>query len=316
VHSEAKISTREALLILRHLFDFLNWFAICYSTGIFVESSFDENIIPQGATDDKRAQELQSLVKSLQEQDAKNNKAQSELLEQHEQLKSDYDKLLQQIQVQKSDKKRLAEKYVQDPNEAATREMYIDLMLREAGWDPKGENVEEYEVSGMPNREGKGWVDYVLWGDDGKPVGLIEAKRTTASPKKGKTQAKLYADCLENQFGQRPIIFYSNGFETWLWDDMQYPPREVYGFYTRGQLQTLINRRNMKDSIQSPKINKEIAGGHGRIYQEEAIKRVCEQYQEGYRKALLVMATGSGKTRVSAAIVDILTKSNWAKRIL
>ncbi|MCA9391932.1 DEAD/DEAH box helicase family protein, partial [candidate division WWE3 bacterium] len=206
--------------------------------------------------------------------------------------------------------------YTADPNEAETREMFIDLMLREAGWDPKGENVEEYEVEGMPNNEGKGWVDYVLWGDDGKPVGLVEAKRTTESPKKGKHQAKLYADCLEEKFGQRPIIYYSNGFETWLWDDMRYPARSVYGFYTKDQLQLEINRRNSLESIAQPTINKEIAAGQGRVFQEEAIKRVCEHYEAGHRKSLLVMATGSGKTRVSAAIVDILTKANWAKRVL
>ncbi len=316
IHSESKISKYESLKVLRNLFDFLNWFVICYSTGVFVQSKFDEELIPEGEEHDKKSKELRELVEKLQKQDSEKEEEQLKLLEENNRLKSELDKLMQQIQVEKSTKKEKAKEYAKDPSEAETRAMYIDLMLREAGWNPKGENVEEYEVSGMPNPQGKGWVDYVLWGDDGKPLGLVEAKRTTVSPKKGKHQAKLYADCLEREFGQRPIIFYSNGFETWLWDDTRYPSRSVYGFYTKDQLQLLINRRKNLESIQKPTINKAIAGGEGRTYQEEAIKRVCENLETGHRKSLLVMATGAGKTRVSGAIVDVLTKANWAKRVL
>ena len=112
-----------------------------------------------------------------------------------------------------------------DYDEAATRDAFIDLLLNEAGWPLDKPQDREFPVSGMPNNTGDGFVDYVLWGDDGKPLGLVEAKRTRRDARVGQQQAKLYADCLEKQFGQRPVIFYTNGYEHWLWDDTRYPPR-------------------------------------------------------------------------------------------
>ncbi len=105
----------------------------------------------------------------------------------------------------------------------------------------------------MPNQQNTGYVDYVLWGDDGKPLGLIEAKRTTKSPLAGKQQAKLYADCVEEEYGRRPVIFYSNGYQTWIWDDQMYPPREVQGFYTKDELELLIQRRTSRKSLAQPR---------------------------------------------------------------
>ena len=134
-----------------------------------------------------------------------------------------------------------------DYNEAATRELLIDVMLRESGWDPKGRNVAEYEVKGMPNKTGVGFVDYVLWDDNGKPIGLVEAKRTTRNVNEGQQQAKLYADCLEDKYGIRPIIFLSNGYKIWLWDDQVYPPRPIQGFYTKESLQKLFSRSKIKN---------------------------------------------------------------------
>ena len=127
-----------------------------------------------------------------------------------------------------------------DYGEAATRDNFIDLLLREAGWNPNAPNVAEFEVTGMPYGTGKGFVDYVLWGDDAKPLALVEAKATRHSALKGQQQAKLYADCLEAMTGQRPIIFCSNGYEHWIWDDASYPPREVQGFYKKDELELLI----------------------------------------------------------------------------
>jgi type I restriction enzyme R subunit len=125
-------------------------------------------------------------------------------------------------------------------SEAETRRRYIDLSLKECGWDNLQQGYHlEHEVTGMPtstNKSGIGYVDYVLWGDDGLPLAVVEAKRTLADPHKGKHQAELYADCLEQIHGQRPVIFYSNGFETYLWDDQFYPEREVQGFYTKDEL--------------------------------------------------------------------------------
>ena len=162
----------------------------------------------------------------------------------------------------------------------------------------------------------------VLWDDNGLPLGLIEAKRTSVDPAKGRHQASLYADCLEQMHGQRPVIFYSNGYETYLWDDRFYSaPRRVYGFYTKDELQYVIQRRTTRKDLRNAKVNTAISG---RPYQIEAINRTAETWVTdgkaglagARREALLVMATGSGKTRTAAAIVDVLFKSNWIKRVL
>ena len=211
-------------------------------------------------------------------------------------------------------------------SEAETRKRYIDIALKECGWDNLREGHElEYEVTGMPrstNPSGLGYVDYVLWGDNGLPLAVVEAKKTMADPRKGKHQAELYADCLEAKHGQRPIIFYSNGYETYLWDDQFYPERDVQGFFTKNELQLLIQRRGSRTDLRAFKVNEDIAG---RPYQLEAIKCVAENYvatnpagelRGRARQSLLVMATGSGKTRTAAVIVDMLAKCNWAKRVL
>ena len=197
--------------------------------------------------------------------------------------------------------------------EAETRTDLIDMYLREAGWDPKAPNVEEYEEVGMPNKPGKGYVDYVLWGDDSLTLGLVEAKRTSVDPKKGKQQAKLYADCLEQMHGQRPVIFYSNGYQTGIWDDLNYPPRPVQGFYTKFELELLIQRREMLKPFQTIPTNMSIVD---RAYQEEAIRTVTDHLEKKYRKSLLVMATGTGKTRVVIALVDVLMRANRVKHVL
>ncbi len=188
-----------------------------------------------------------------------------------------------------------------------TRDFFIDLLLKEAGWTlPTPGHDTEFPVKGMPNKGGEGFVDYVLWGDDGKPLGLVEAKRTRRSPKEGQQQAKLYADCLEAKFDQRPVIFYSNGYEHWMWDDLQYPPRPVQGFYTKDELQLLVQRRQTRKPLATVAINKDIVE---RYYQERAIKRICEDFaQKKQRKALLVMATGAGKTRTVIALCDLLMR--------
>lgn len=166
----------------------------------------------------------------------------------------------------------------------------------------------------MPNEKGIGYVDYVLWGDDGKPLALVEAKRTTRDPRVGQQQAKLYADCLENQFGQRPVIFYSNGYETWIWDDSSYPPRQVQGFYKKPELELLIQRRSSRRPLATAEINSAIVE---RYYQTRAIRRIGEAFeQDNDRKALVVMATGAGKTRTVIALSDLLMRCNWVKRVL
>ena len=174
----------------------------------------------------------------------------------------------------------------------------------------------------MPNAEGTGYVDYVLWGADGLPLAVVEAKRTTKSPQVGQQQAKLYADCLETEFGRRPVVFYSNGYEHWLWDDAAfgaagtgagYPPREVQGFHTRDELELMVQRRQTRLPLAGAPVDTAIVE---RFYQTRAVKAVGSAFDARQREALLVMATGSGKTRTVIALVDQLMKTNWAKRVL
>src|SRR5690625_4733478 len=165
----------------------------------------------------------------------------------------------------------------------------------------------------MSNSKGIGYVDYVLFGDNGKPLALIEAKRTSVDVNQGKQQAKLYADCLESMHGQRPIIFLTNGFESRIWDDIEYPDRNVSGIYSKPDLVKLIERRQLKTPLENIMIKDDITN---RVYQKEAIIKVCEAFSAKQRNALLVMATGSGKTRVSISIVDVLVRNNWVKNVL
>lgn len=207
-----------------------------------------------------------------------------------------------------------------DISEAETRKMFIDLMLREAGWDvlsTEGAILPlkaciEVELQGMPNMHEVGYADYVLFGGNGKPLAVIEAKRTSVSPIKGKHQAELYADCLESKYGVRPVIYYTNGFETRIIDGLGYPPRRLYGFHSANDLELMIQKRGRKD-ITDFTVKDSITDRH---YQKMAIKAVCEHYNKKHRKALLVMATGTGKTRVAISLVDVLMRNGWVKNVL
>ena len=200
-----------------------------------------------------------------------------------------------------------------DPTEHETRKQYIDAMLRDAGWRLGADWLEEVELQGMPNQAQVGFADYVLYGDNGKPLAVIEAKRTSVDPAKGRQQAKLYADLLEKQYGRRPVVFLTNGFETYLQDN-QYPERQVAALYSKRDLEKLFNLRRMRQPLTDIQVDKNIAG---RYYQEGAIKAVCHTFDaKNRRKALLVMATGSGKTRTAVALCKVLLERGWVKNIL
>lgn len=208
-----------------------------------------------------------------------------------------------------------------DLNEAQTRRRLIDTELHSRNWDIdllNGENTEEVtfeeEVDGQPTATGIGYCDYVLWDDNGKPLAVIEAKRTRENAEKGRQQAKLYADSLEKKYSQRPVIFYTNGHDIYIWDDAQKTaPRKLYGFYSKESLQYLVAQRAKRKDLNSTRIDTEIAG---RLYQVESITRVCERFTQGHRKALIVQATGTGKTRVSIALTKRMIEASWAKRVL
>ena len=205
-----------------------------------------------------------------------------------------------------------------DYHEAATRDLFIDLLLKEAGWPLTEARDREFEVRGMPNtqgeRTGRGFVDYVLWGTDGKPLAIVEAKRSRRSTHEGEQQARLYADCLEQKFGQRPVLYGSNGYEHWLWDDATSPPRAVQGFHTQDELALMVQRRSSRKALATLPIAQHIVERH---YQQRAIRRIGETFErDQHRKALVVMATGAGKTRTVIALVDLLMRANWCKRVL
>ena len=201
-----------------------------------------------------------------------------------------------------------------DANEAATRDTYIDLLLAEAGWLLANVQDREFPIEGMPNGAGVGYADYVLWGDDGLPLAVVEAKRTKRSPAEGQQQAKLYADGLEARYGQRPVIFLTNGYEHWIWDDAAYPKREIEGFLKKDELALMIERRRSRRPLVDAEIDSKIVS---RPYQHRAIRKAAQSFErDKQRKALLVMATGSGKTRTVIALIDLLMKANWAKRVL
>lgn len=317
-----RISSDEALAAVQHLHDFGGYVVRAYTSDGW-PPSFQEDWVPKEDRSKEALREVGDLRAALekalaeqarlQEQLVNNNEAQAALAERQEAHK-----------VQKEATRHLP--LPQAPiSEAKTRALYIDLALKDAGWKLDDPEVIEYPLDNMPtslNPSGKGKADYVLWGENGLPLAVVEAKRTSKDARAGQQQAVVYANCLEEKYGQRPVIFYTNGFTTWLWDDQFYPPRQVHGFYERDELQLLIDRRKSRQDIRQLEPKAEIAG---RYYQREALQRVGEALVTtasngallgNRRNALLVMATGTGKTRTAIALVDMLMRANWAKRVL
>ena len=300
VHSNKKVTRKEAVLCLKYLFDFMDWIAYYYDSN-YVETKFDEGKLPGESSANLKKEEREELENKLVEKDEKIEK----ILKENEELR-------EKLTKQRTSKKTAYNFKVSDISEFETRKQFIDLDLKIAGWDST--NIrEEVEVKGMPNTQEIGHVDYVLYGENGKPLAVVEAKRTSKDSKIGQQQAKLYADCLEKEYAQRPIIYYTNGKEIYMWDDLSYPERKVSGFYTQDELQLLIKRRDSKENLEHIYIANDIAN---RPYQLEAVKKVCESFEQRHRRALVVMATGTGKTRTAISLVDVLTSKNWVQNVL
>lgn len=332
VHKPQAVKLTTALTVIEELFHTCYWLARTYGPPAErsqLPQQFDQSQLPP-SMDALKKQTTAQLKQLIDHHKAQDKAVRTEL----EAARDKNDALQQQLsQLQAQlEANRLVNAQVTDfhnYNEAQTREYLIDQYLREAGWrvppaKTKKEKAEaalrrtgvalEVEVTGMRNDKEVGYVDYVLWGDDGRPLALVEAKRTSKDSAIGKRQAELYADCLEAVHGQRPVIFYTNGHQIYLWDDgFRYPPRLVSGFYTKDELQRLIQRRTTAVRLDQMTVTKEIVD---RDYQEAAIRHLAEQLTDRRRKGLLVMATGTGKTRTAIAIVDLLMRANWAKRVL
>jgi len=311
VHGHRAIPLDDAMVAVRELFHVMYWLARTYGRAARPAPglAFDAAALPKATlARGQTAEQLQQLEAGLRERDEKL----AALLADKTTLDEELKRLRAEVAVAKQ--AAAAQPDTHDYSEAETRDYFIDLLLKEAGWPLDQPLDREFEVAGMPNSQGKGFVDYVLWGDDGKPLGLVEAKRTRRDARVGQQQAKLYADCLERQFGQRPLIFYSNGYEHWLWDDTRYPPRAVQGFYKKTELELAIQRRSMRKPLAAGEINPAIAE---RYYQTRGIRRIAEAFERDHdRKALVVMATGAGKTRTVIALCDLLMRCNWVKRVL
>ena len=300
VHSNKKVTRKEAVLCLKYLFDFMDWIAYYYDSN-YIETKFDEGKLPGESSANLKKEEREELENKLVEKDEKIEK----ILKENEELR-------EKLTKQRTSKKTAYNFKVSDISEFETRKQFIDLDLKIAGWDSTNTR-EEVEVKGMPNIQEKGYIDYVLYGENGKPLAVVEAKRTSKDAKIGQQQAKLYADCLEKEYAQRPIIYYTNGKEIYMWDDLSYPERKVSGFYTQDELQLLIKRRDSKGNLEHIFIANDIAN---RPYQLEAVKKVCESFEQKHRRALIVMATGTGKTRTAISLVDVLTSKNWVQNVL
>lgn len=292
-HKNKKVTFAQAELCLENLFVFLDFVAYCYSLTDDdpTERNFDRKLL--------RAQPV-PVAPKIQDVDLE------KLIAENKALK---DELTARRAAQQ-------QTYVPKPLEQSeynTRKLYIDAMLREAGWIENKNWVNEVELPGMPNKSEVGFADYVLYDDSHKPLAVIEAKKTCVDVSKGRQQAKLYADLLEEQYGRRPVVFLTNGFETRIVDNA-YPERRVATIYSKRDLEKLFNLRRMRTSLKTVHINKNIAG---RYYQEAAVKAVCSSFDEkNRRKALLVMATGSGKTRTVISLCDVLLQHGWVKNIL
>ncbi len=246
VHNHRPVQLADAQTALRELFHVGYWLARTYAKGAKPASGliFLVHAIPVNTTVAKQTiDQLGKLETQLRERDDKL----SALLADKTALDDELSRLCAEIA--EARKANTAQADTHDYSEEETRDYFIDLLLKEANWPLDQKRDREFEVEGMPNKQGKGKVDYVLWGDDGLPLAVIEAKRTRRDPRVGQQQAKLYADCLEKQFGRRPIIFYSNGYEHWMWDDAGYPPRSVQGFYKKGELELLIQRRTSQKPL-------------------------------------------------------------------
>lgn len=304
VHTERSVQSSDALASLKGLFEFVQWIDYCYGSD-YQERVFDESLIPTEkiAVDTRKIKEQETLL------DEKEAEIEA-LRKQIEQMSAQYTAEKEKHQQERSFQP-------EDLSEFQTRKIYIDVDLKFMGWKFDGTDAdvqEEYPVQGMAGVVGQmGYCDYVLFGKDGLPLAVIEAKRTSKDPNIGRKQAILYADCLERKFGRRPMMFTTNGFETYYWDDQSGPQRKVSGVFSKEDLQKLMNRRAERQDLMSIPIDDKITD---RYYQKEAIRAVCDQIEQGFRKHLLVMATGTGKTRTASSLTDALSRGKWITNIL
>ena len=304
VHTGKTVPPAFAVQSLKSLFEFIQWVDYSYGSDYQVRT-FDAQRIPKThvSLDMQKIRAQESL---LGEKDAEIERLRQQLAE-----------LADKYTGAKERNRQSRTITMEDLSEFSTRKIYIDAMLLGMDWElegPDSDVSQEYEVEGMAGVPGqKGYADYVLWGRDGKPLAVVEAKKACKDPNTGRTQAKLYADCLELRFGQRPVMFTTNGFDTFFWDDKGGPQRKVSRIFSKTDLERIIERRTSRLPLESITISNAITD---RYYQQAAIRSVCEEISRGVRKHLLVMATGTGKTRTAASLVDVLSRGHHITNVL
>jgi type I restriction enzyme R subunit len=320
-HHEAP-SAQVALQALREAFDIAQWLHLRIDNGKRADCpAYKEPTVPVAVDAAALQKEKKEALEKLAQQEAQLQKLLADLEEERrkreaaEQFVAHTNEELAALRAEGQNAANILQL-----SEEATRHRLIDQELLEAGWDvgPNGKSTEqvrqEVKLSTMPTESGEGYADYALYGDDGKPLAVAEAKKTAKDARLGAEQARIYATCLEKETGQRPLVFYTNGIDIYVWDDAQgYTPRKVYGFYSKDSLEYLLHQRKNKKPLATVAPNLDIVE---RMYQLEAIKRVCERFEQKFRRALLVQATGTGKTRVAVSLCELLMRAGWAKRIL
>lgn len=314
------VSEESAQWLLKEAFDIARWLLITYANGD--QNNISDYQQPKPAKSEKAdyKRERKALLEQYAKQEARMQAMLAELEAEREkaaQLKRTAQEL-EQLKHQATSKGQKAALDLHF-NEASTRKYLIDLQLTQVGWylEDREQVTLEEKVLHQPTTSGEGFADYVLWDDNGKPLAVIEAKKTAVDAETGRHQAKYYADGLEQMHGQRPIIFYTNGHDIWLWDDhpaQNYPPRRLYGFYSKSSLQYQIRQRTERRPFNTVSPKPDILTD--RLYQHEALKRITERFETKQRKALAVQATGTGKTRLSIALSDVCMKAGWVKRVL
>ena len=304
VHTEKQVAKSDAMLSLSALFEFIQWIDYCYGAN-YEERKFSEPLVPSEkiVVDEKSIKEQQSIFAQKDEEIAK--------------LRAQIAAQSPQFMELKATEMPQRSFTPDDLSEFATRKKYTEVDFKLLGWIFEGEKkdcVEEYPVEDMAGVDGQqGFVDYVLLGKDGRPLAVVEAKRTSKDPNIGRQQCKLYADAIERKCKRRPLMFCTNGFETYFWDDQSYPQRLVSGLFSKSDLEKLINRREERHELSRIAIDDRITD---RYYQKEAIRAVCDNIATGHRKSLLVMATGTGKTRTASSLADVLSRGGYITNIL
>ena len=302
-HTNDKITYEQALVSLKFLYAFVDWIVYVYGSS-YTQRKFNTDLIPKKAVNPEQMVPRKDMA-ALEARLKETEKQLEDLIKENEENR---EKGTAQRETQKH-----TQPYELPKTEWDTRKILIDEMLENVGWDFDRNVFREYSLHGMPTTTGTGYADYVLQDNSGRIVGVVEAKKTSVQPEAGRNQVEEYANAIEKQTGLRPIMFYTNGFDTYLWDDAAYPPRRVAGFPKADEIGYMIQQRSIRKPLRIDMVN---LGITDRTYQLQALESVFETLKKSRRKALLVMATGTGKTRVAVSLVDCLTRTNWVKNAL